>query len=651
MTFFNRTWSARVPILKFTLFKRLVFTLFFITLISGVLGAFWTYSFFQNLILNYAGNVSADAASLVLETFDQKLDEKIFSWKTFFEADEIKNGLRSSNRQFAELDNAATLIQDRDRLWTTGGDDIKESWIVNIFESETALEISKFAEHSNFSEIGHFGIGEMFVANEYGATIFANLKTSDYYQADEEWWQNAMKDGLYVGPIEYDDSTGLHGVTVGIGIYDNEKVIGVAKVFYNLTEAEKIMENIIQTRMMSSKNNSGLIGGRLIDKNFDDIYLFNSNALKADYKNELKRLSGEKKDFFCCTQIIDKGRKKNIILAFANSRGLGVDDRINWSLVLEFDKQILLSPLNDLPLMMLIIVLLVCLLLFFYSFFYISPVVNTLVKLEAAMAKVVAGDLSVRTKISSNDELGSLAHHFDVMVEQLEQATKAKQEFISTATHGLKAPLTGIKWNLEILFEDKSQKISPVTKKVLREIYSTCTQVISTISDVLRVNKLTKLNVHERAESFDPADFVTCFKPSLESLAKSRGREIRFTLAGADMKVFIDKDVFRDIVENLVSNAVKYSKPGDRVQLRLHQLSGQMALEVEDHGIGIPESEQRNLFQEFYRATNAVEKQIEGSGLGLYIAKAEAKAWGGDLSFVSKEDVGSTFMLTLPLRS
>lgn len=650
MTFFDKLWTSRKPVIRFSLFKRLVITLFLITIVAGFSGAAWTYYFFQNLILNYAGNVSADAARLVLETFDQKLDEKIFSWRAYFSEKELITFIKNANDNFEKLSDIEATILERDRLWLQKVDLSAEPWYQEILASGEALELNDFATHSNYSEIGHYGIGEIFFANTYGALVVADKPTTDYDQSDEVWWQRAMKDGLFIGPIEWDESTGLHGVTVGMRIDDGNQPLGVVKVFYNLTEAERVMENIINTRMEGAKTSSGLVGGRLIDNNFETIYLLSESQVDNDYLESLEKLKKTGDDYLCCTSLFIHGQEKNVILALANLPQQNGEARISWNLVLEFERDVLLAPLKNLPLLMFSIVLAVCLLLFFYSMLFISPLVNTLVKLENSMAKVVAGDLTVRTNINRTDELGQLAKHFDKMVEQLDEANKTRQEFISTATHGLKAPLTGIKWNLEIIFDDKAQKLPITTKKTLKEIYSTCTQVIGTISDVLKINKMTIINSHNRGEYFDPADFLTSFKPDLEKLAKSRGREIRFVLSGDSLRVFMDKDVFRDIVENLVSNAIKYSDEGKQVEVRLRLIAGQMSLEVEDHGIGIPESEQRNLFQEFYRASNAVGKQIEGSGLGLYIAKSEAKAWGGNLTFISKEGLGSTFMFSLPLK-
>jgi chemotaxis family two-component system sensor kinase Cph1 len=110
-----------------------------------------------------------------------------------------------------------------------------------------------------------------------------------------------------------------------------------------------------------------------------------------------------------------------------------------------------------------------------------------------------------------------------------------------------------------------------------------------------------------------------------------------------------DEKLLRQIVSNLVSNAIKYSPPESRVEIELDCDTEQAILRVCDHGIGIPESEQAQLFEPFHRASNV--GVIAGTGLGLAIVKRAAEAHGGTVTFTSQEAVGTTFTVRLPLRS
>jgi signal transduction histidine kinase len=112
-----------------------------------------------------------------------------------------------------------------------------------------------------------------------------------------------------------------------------------------------------------------------------------------------------------------------------------------------------------------------------------------------------------------------------------------------------------------------------------------------------------------------------------------------------------DHDRLAQVLDNLISNAVKFTPQGGTVSVRLAVHNGEAALEVRDTGVGIPAAEQDRLFERFYRATTATERAIPGVGLGLTIAKAIVEAHGGNLDFESVEGSGTTFTVRLPLRT
>ncbi|MBP7842439.1 HAMP domain-containing histidine kinase [Candidatus Woesebacteria bacterium] len=100
---------------------------------------------------------------------------------------------------------------------------------------------------------------------------------------------------------------------------------------------------------------------------------------------------------------------------------------------------------------------------------------------------------------------------------------------------------------------------------------------------------------------------------------------------------------------NLLTNANKYTNVGGKVEVFLRQKAGVVIIEISDNGIGIPLSEQKSIFNRFYRATNVTKTVTDGTGLGLYLAKAIINASGGDIGFSSQEGVGTTFWITIPL--
>ena len=110
-----------------------------------------------------------------------------------------------------------------------------------------------------------------------------------------------------------------------------------------------------------------------------------------------------------------------------------------------------------------------------------------------------------------------------------------------------------------------------------------------------------------------------------------------------------DRARIGQLIDNLVSNAIKFTPEGGRVDVRVRALSKRAVFEVRDSGIGIPASEREHLFQRFYRTSNATEQAIQGTGLGLAISKAIVEAHDGRITLTSEEDVGTTFRVELPL--
>ena len=110
----------------------------------------------------------------------------------------------------------------------------------------------------------------------------------------------------------------------------------------------------------------------------------------------------------------------------------------------------------------------------------------------------------------------------------------------------------------------------------------------------------------------------------------------------------IDPDLLREVITNLVANAIKYNKTQGSVTISLEEKDTTFNLTIKDTGIGIPQADQDKIYSKFFRAGNAKVKVINGTGLGLFVAKSYLESWGGTIEFESKEEIGTTFYITLP---
>lgn len=643
-------FSYDLSLFNHALFKKLVLGLLFIAFVFGIAGFLWSDVFITKILRDYAGNIAVDTSRLLIGTFDQKLDEKIFFWEAYFHNSQRFEAIRQEEKKFAKIPNKELEISKRDQLWIKGNlSEEKDEWYGEIINHPESIALREYLNKNGFYDADHFGISEIFFSNLDGAVVFLSGKTSDYYQADEEWWQRGLQDGIFIGDVEYDVSAGVYGLTIGIRIDDGDQPVGVVKIVYKLEEAKKLFQELVTTQVRNSRVRGGLLGAKILSHDHRLIYSIGNLDIDDSYKTVLKSADLVGDNYYCCVTMTVGNKTKNILLSVAHSRGHQRYPGIRWALVSEYDTDILYAPLRKIIYLAFVMVIAICLAVLTFSFFYFYPIAWSLNRLETAMRRVVMGDLSVRSGIPPQADLGNLASDFDLMIDELSRSRKLRQDFVSTATHSLKAPLTGVKWNIEILLEDKKAKLTTMAKEILREVYSTCSQMLVTVTEVLRANKIDKVAGIEKAVVFNPVEYLKELEPTFKKLAKSRGRKISFDYENEKMNILMDKDIFKDIVENLITNAVKFSRHGGEVKVSLKKLDDSMSLWVIDQGIGIPAHEQKNLFTEFFRASNAASQHIEGTGLGLYIAKSETESCGGRLNFESEEGKGSTFILTIPL--
>jgi PAS domain S-box-containing protein len=235
----------------------------------------------------------------------------------------------------------------------------------------------------------------------------------------------------------------------------------------------------------------------------------------------------------------------------------------------------------------------------------------------------------------------------DVSLER--EVDNMKSEFISIASHQLRTPLTAIRWYLETVMEEKDQ-LNEAIKESLETVYDSNLKMISLVNDLLSVSRIEagrKFTIKKEVTDIVKllSDTIKVHKP--EASVKSIKIDMKMDIKSLEIKV--DAEKITQAITNLISNAIKYSPAGSTVTIKLKTENKKCIIEVIDKGIGIPQSEQKNIFGKFFRAENVLAKQIVGNGLGLYICKAIVEGHKGKITFSSKEGQGTVFILSLPL--
>lgn len=236
--------------------------------------------------------------------------------------------------------------------------------------------------------------------------------------------------------------------------------------------------------------------------------------------------------------------------------------------------------------------------------------------------------------------------------EELRKLNSTKSEWISIAAHQLRTSLSAIKWILKMFLDGDFGSLSSEQQGFMKKAYENNDRMVLLVNEMLSLNHTedSSITYTMRKEEIVSLIDETIFDFHGESFKK--GIELIF-LRPENSEIFTeyDKEKIRVVLQNLIENSIKYSTTGDRVFVGLKKNGDEVEISIKDTGIGIPATEQPKIFEKFYRATNAKEKEEIGSGLGLYTIKQIVEHHKGKIWFESEPEKGSTFYFTLPISS
>ena len=227
-----------------------------------------------------------------------------------------------------------------------------------------------------------------------------------------------------------------------------------------------------------------------------------------------------------------------------------------------------------------------------------------------------------------------------------EEAARLKEDFLSSAAHDLKTPLTGIVTQAQLLLRRLERDPTAPTDAVgLKRLVEQSQRLRDLVVGLLDVSRLeTPGLVGARAEF----DLRTVVQDALSRAALSNGKRVKVEVGPEPLVAAVDAPRFEQLLVNLVENALKYSPHDSRVVVRVWQTRAEARLSVQDRGIGVPVEDQPLVFERFHRARNVDDRRFAGMGLGLYIARGIVEQHGGRIWLDSTPGAGSTFFVALP---
>jgi len=235
-------------------------------------------------------------------------------------------------------------------------------------------------------------------------------------------------------------------------------------------------------------------------------------------------------------------------------------------------------------------------------------------------------------------------------IELLKELDRTKTEFIATATHQLKAPLSGTRWIIEAILEGDLGRITEKQKEYFKELYKSNERLIKFVNELLNVFRFEELQPKIKLGLVNLKNLILNIVSRFSPLIQKKKLTFEIKEEKAGWAIIGDRDLLELIFDNLISNAVRYSKDSEKIYLYLKRKKERVEVAVENFGIGIPKKEQGKVFQKFFRGKNALKSETSGSGLGLYLTKKAVERLGGKIWFVSKENKGTTFFVSLPTK-
>jgi signal transduction histidine kinase len=235
--------------------------------------------------------------------------------------------------------------------------------------------------------------------------------------------------------------------------------------------------------------------------------------------------------------------------------------------------------------------------------------------------------------------------------EKLMDLDTRKSEFVSIVAHQLRTPLSGTKWTLNMLINGEIGPLTNDQKAFLMKGYENNERMISLVEDMLGADQVESGKFHYQFVETQITDLIDNILLELQPLLIRKNLRIVFTGKEGLPKVSVDQEKMRAVFQNLIDNAIKYTKAGGEIKINLKKDENAVTVAISDDGIGIPLDQQKNIFGRFFRARNALKVQTDGSGLGLYIVKSIIEKHGGRVWFESVENKGTSFYFTIKTMS
>ncbi|SHE41156.1 HAMP domain-containing protein [Desulforamulus putei DSM 12395] len=289
-----------------------------------------------------------------------------------------------------------------------------------------------------------------------------------------------------------------------------------------------------------------------------------------------------------------------------------------------------------------------------FSWFLSRSLSKPLLQMQEVAKSMAQGDYSKRVRISRDDEIGWLAESLNTLSRELEEkisllrrVDETRRDFVARVSHELRTPLTIIQGNAEALL-DRVVEDPAKQREYLNNILEETLRLRRLANELLDLRKIETGEVDLYKERVDAVSLFTGVVQRMQGLAAEREIHLRLETPQQAVIVEADTDRLGQILINLIENALRFSPAGGEVLVKLMEGKNEIIAEVRDNGPGIPEDEQKFIWDKFYKVDKSRSRSVSGTGLGLAIVKHLVELHGGAVTLFSKPGQGTTFRFTIP---
>jgi len=275
-------------------------------------------------------------------------------------------------------------------------------------------------------------------------------------------------------------------------------------------------------------------------------------------------------------------------------------------------------------------------------------------QIAATADAIKGGDVLQRVPVTSDDEIGRLATGINDMaeklgndIEKLRKLERVRSEFLANVSHELRTPIFSIQGFLETLL-DGAVDDPQVNREFLEKAHHHANRLNTLLSDLIEISRIESGDMKMSFRYFSLSEFLQQVVQEMQPQAAKKSLSLELVMPlQPDGKVYGDRERLKQVMINLIDNAVKYTEPGGVITVRASREGTRIAVHVRDTGCGIAPEHQARIFERFYRVDRDRSREVGGTGLGLAIVKHIVEAHGGTIKVESEVGKGSTFTYTL----